>query len=113
MNITEDECAECGSTLEEVRPGKWQCTKCELDQMMVDQYNNGYQAGLTQSQTDSDESFWLKQYAGMVVQGIVIGKRTMPVLEGDIAAEQAIQAYYAVQQAKALMEELKRHEDGK
>lgn len=41
-----------------------------------------------------------------VLQGLVTGKQTMPVLDEDIAAEQAIQAYYAVLQADALLEEL-------
>ena len=41
-----------------------------------------------------------------VLQGLVTGKQTMPVLDEDIAAEQAIQAYYAVMQADALLKEL-------
>ena len=43
-----------------------------------------------------------------VLQGWAAGKQTMPVLSDDIAAEQAIQAYYAVMQADALLRELEK-----
>ena len=103
MNITEDECPECGSTLEEVRPGKWQCAKCELDQMMADQYNAGYQAGSTQSQRDDDNAFWLRQYAGMAMQGI-LATDTQRLLYPYQIASQSIDC------AKALLEEVKKHD---
>lgn len=102
MNITEDECPECGSTLEEVRPGKWQCVKCELDQMRADQYNAGYQAGSTQSQRDDDNAFWLRQYAGMAMQGILASNTADTRIECLPAACVAV--------AKALLEEVKKHE---
>ena len=70
------------------------------------EYNRGYsdarQAQI--SQINQEERRFTAAVA--VLQGLVTGKQTMPVLDEDIAAEQAIQAYYAVMQADALLKEL-------
>lgn len=128
MNITEDECAKCGSTLEEVRPGKWQCTKCELENLLARHlnagkqavplsaeeymvaYNTGYQAGLAKSQRDDDDAFWLRQYAGQAMQGILANNK---LLSAFIAVGYEIGPTQlkniskgAVAQAKTLLEEV-------
>lgn len=114
MNTTEDECAKCGSTLEEVRPGKWQCTKCELDRMMADQYNAGYQAGLSKAQRDDDDAFWLRQYAGQAMHGILANNKLLSafVSAGETIGMEQLAAISkgAVAQATALLDEVKRHE---
>ena len=114
MNITEDECAKCGSTLEEVRPGKWQCNKCDLDQMMADHYNAGYQAGLSKAQRDDDDAFWLRQYSGWAMQGILANNKLLSafVSVGETIGMEQLEAVSkgAVAQATALLEEVKRHQ---
>ncbi len=115
MNIIEDECAKCGSTLEAVRPGKWQCQKCELDQMMADQYNEGYQAGLSKSQCGDDDAFWLRQYAGQAMQGILVNNKLLLAFVStgcEIGPTQLKNiSKGAVAQAKALLEGVKKHEN--
>ena len=36
-------CAKCGSVLQLVRPGKWQCQKCELDNMLYEAHRKGWE----------------------------------------------------------------------
>ena len=42
-------CGECGSDMEIVRPGKWQCTKCELDAMLDCIYAKGFSDAVTKA----------------------------------------------------------------
>lgn len=39
-------CLVCGSDMQLVRPGKWQCGKCELDEMLAAERAAGYAAGV-------------------------------------------------------------------
>lgn len=36
-------CHVCGSEMDMVRPGKWQCQKCELDNMLHEAHNKGWE----------------------------------------------------------------------
>lgn len=42
-------CGKCGSDMEIVRPGKWQCTKCELDAMLDCMYAKGFSDAVTKA----------------------------------------------------------------
>jgi hypothetical protein len=70
------------------------------------EYNRGYNAAMEKQLHYIDREERRFTAAVAVLQGLVTGKQTMPVLDEDIAAEQAIQAYYAVLQADALLKEL-------
>lgn len=73
-----------------------------------DGYDRGFEEGLKTA--DFSDAYWLRVFAGQAMQGMLSGKQTMPVLEEDIAAEQAIQARYAVKQAQAFLAEVKKCE---
>ena len=64
-------------------------------------YNTGYQAGLAKAQRDDDDAFWIRQYAGMAMQGLIVGV-DKPKYE--------VIAMLAVKQATALLDEVKKHE---
>ena len=36
-------CPVCGSDMDMVRPGKWQCQKCELDNMLYEAHRKGWE----------------------------------------------------------------------
>ena len=77
-------------------------------------YNTGYQAGLAKAQRDDDDAFWIRQYAGYAMQGILANNKLLSafVSTGEIIGIDQLTAVSkgAVAQAKALMEEVKRHE---
>ena len=76
-------------------------------------YNTGYQAGLAKSQRDDDDAFWIRQYAGQAMQGMISKiswERLGDDFKPEIQPKYKIVAYMAVQQARALLEEVKKHE---
>lgn len=64
-------------------------------------YKRGYQAGLAKVQADDDDAFWLRQYAGQAMQGILAAD-TQSLLYPYQIVQRSIDC------AKALLEEVKR-----
>jgi len=75
-------------------------------------FDEGYDKGFAEGcrMSEMSDAYWLRVYAGQAMQGLLHGMQTIPVLEEDIAAEQATQAYYAVKQAHALLADLSKAE---
>ena len=83
-------------------------------------YNTGYQAGLAKSKRDDDDAFWLRQYAGQTMQGQLASLQTeVSIMMFSEALEERwlnpkyperLIAINSVNYAKALLEEVKRHE---
>ena len=81
------------------------CRECD-NQLYTVGYAEGYQAGLAKSQADDDDAFWLRQYAGQAMQGI-LSAETMGYTTSKTNI--ALNAECAVEYAKALLEEVKKN----
>ena len=73
----------------------------EKEAGMNTDYDEGFKARLAKTQADDDDQFWLRQYAGLAMQGLLVGV--------DEPRYRNI-AGMAVKQALALLEEVKEHE---
>lgn len=73
-------------------------------------YNTGYQAGLSKAQRDADDAFWLRQYAGQAMQGILANGDRIDDEDGYLPSAKAVITNMSVRYAKALLEDVKKHE---
>lgn len=106
---------EYGEDYQRCKGGEYDCCKCtackvarevgmntddhDMNESECAAYNMGYQAGLAKVQADDDDDFWLRQYAGQAMQGLLVGVEEPRYR--NIAS-------MAVKQALALLEEVKR-----
>lgn len=73
-------------------------------------YKRGVKDGIAKSQHDDDDAFWLRQYAGMAMQGILANPDIMQHVCGSWFKTDVSVTMWAVKQAAALLEEVKKRE---
>ena len=86
------------------------CQECD-NQLYTVGYADGYQAGLAKAQRDDDDAFWLRQYAGQAMQGLLANPNYTYMLENNPSFDadqiREIVATNSSGYAKALLEEVK------
>lgn len=82
-------------------------------QKLSEDFERGYKAGLAKSQRDDDDAFWIRQYAGQSMQGILANNKLLSafVSTGETIGMEQLEAVSkgAVAQAKTLLEEVKKN----
>lgn len=83
------------------------CRSDQEDEMNTD-YDDGFKAGLAES--EFTDGYWLRYYAGQAMQGILANPDIMQHVCGSWFKTDVSVTMWAVNQAKALLEEVKKHE---
>jgi hypothetical protein len=75
----------------------------------IKDYNEGYQAGLAKSKQSHDDAYWLRQYAGMAMQGYLTTYNTETGIYLVCIYKEELACGFA-DLAGALLDEIKRRE---